>query len=230
MSSLCEEDGNRKHYVHGKTINELWEEEKQQLLTLPEHEFEVFRYETVRIDKYGFITADTNKYGVTPELAGQSAQVKIYFDKIEIYYDHTLLKVYGRSYKRNDEVMDFIQYLTTLCKNPGAAPHTRFFHQLPKLWQQHLKETNGKERKTALLLLSEIVRDGNLDLSDEAISIACECGRTNIDSIRQCYYMISKPENHPKPLEITTPAVNYNPNLDAYDGLTKESVKNAGAN
>lgn len=222
----CEEDGDRKHYIHGKTINELWEEEKKHLLALPEHEFEVFRYETVRIDKYGFITVDTNKYGITPELAGQSAQVKIFFDKIEIHYDHTLLKVYGRSYKRNEEVMDFTQYMTTLCKKSGAAPHTRFFHQLPKLWQQHLKETNGRERKTALLLLSEIVRDGNLELCDEAISMASECGRADADSIRQCYYMISKLENHPKPLDITAPTINYNPNLNAYDGLTKGGVKN----
>jgi len=115
--------------------------------------------------------------------------------------------------------MDFTQYMTTLCKKPGATPHTRFFHQLPKLWQQHLKETQGKERKTALLLLSEIVRDGNLDLSDDAISMANECGRADTDSIRQCYYMISKLENHPKPLDITAPTINYNPNLNVYDSL-----------
>lgn len=230
LFTLCQEDGDRKHYIHGTIINELWEEEKKYLLILPEYEFEVFRYETVRIDKYGFITVDTNKYGITPELAGQSAQVKISFDKLHIYYDHTLLKIYDRSYKRNKEVMDFTQYLTTLCKKPGAAPHTRFFHQLPKLWQQHLKETEGKERKTALLLLSEIARDGNIDLCDDAISMANECGRADTDSIRQCYYMISKLENYPKPLDITAPTINYNPNLNAYDGLTRGGELNVRAN
>lgn len=221
----CEEDGNRKHYIHGKSISQLWAEEKKQLLCLPEHEFEVFRYETVRIDKYGFVTVDTNKYGLTPELASQSAQVKIYFDKIEIYFDHTLLKSYARSYKRGAEVMDFTQYLSTLCHKPGATEHTRFFHQLPKLWQEHLKQTKGKERKTALLLLCEIVKDGNIALSDEAISMATDCGRADTDSIRQCYYMISKPEHHPKPLVISAPTMNYSPNLGAYDGLTKGGLQ-----
>lgn len=221
LLSLCDKDGNRKHYLNDNTINELWTEEKKQLLTLPEHEFNVFRYETVRIDKYGFVTVDTNKYGITPELAGQSAQVKIYFDKVEIYYDHTLLKAYDRSYKRGDEVMDFTQYLTTLCRKPGAVPHTRFFNQLPKLWQRHLSETNGRERKTALLLLTEIVRDGNIELCDDIISMANEYGKSDSDSIRQCYYILTRPEHSPKPLKVFAPTINYNPTLDGYDSLTK---------
>lgn len=221
LLSLCDKDGNRKHYLNDNTINELWTEEKKQLLTLPEHEFNVFRYETVRIDKYGFVTVDTNKYGITPELAGQSAQVKIYFDKVEIYYDHTLLKAYDRSYKRGDEVMDFTQYLTTLCRKPGAVPHTRFFNQLPKLWQRHLSETNGRERKTALLLLTEIVRDGNIELCDDVISMANEYGKSDSDSIRQCYYILTRPEHSPKPLKVLAPTINYNPTLDGYDSLTK---------
>ena len=228
---LCEEDLDRKHYIRtDKTIAELWAEEEKQLLTLPEYEFEVFRYETLRIDKYGFVTVDTAKYGISPELAGQMATVKIYFDTVEIYYDHTLLKAYERSYKRNAEVMDFTQYLTTLQKKPGAVPHTRFFHQLPKLWQQHLKDTQGRERKTALLLLSEIVRDGNLALGDEAISMASECGRCDTDSIRQCYLLISKAERHLAPLNISEPSLNNKPNLSVYDGLTGGGMLNVRAN
>ena len=76
------------------------------------------------------------------------------------------------------------------------------------------------------MLLSEIVRDGNLNLSDEAISMASECGRADTDSIRQCYYMISKLESHPKPLDITATTINYNPNLNAYDSLTKGGTTN----
>jgi len=216
----CEEDGERKHYKHGVSIKELWEQEQRYLLALPDYEYNIFRYEAVSINKYGYVTVDTNKYGVSPELSGQTAQVKIYYDKVGIYYDHTLLKTYARSYGKNEEVMDWKQYIGTLCKKPGAAPHTRFFDQLPKLWQEHLKNSEGKERKTALMLLMEIVNDGNEALCDEALTLAGECGRRDTDSIRQCYYMISKAEYHPKPLSFTaTPALNYNPNLSAYDGL-----------
>lgn len=218
---LCEEDGERNHYKHNVPIKDLWEEERKHLLALPEHEYQVFRYESTRINKYGFVTVDTNKYGVSPELSGQMAQVKVFFDKVEIYYDRNLLKTYERSYGKNKEVMDWKQYMGTLCKKPRAVEQTRFFDQLPKLWREHLKAAQGKARKTALMLLQEIVSDGNTALCDEALSLAAECGRSDIDSIRQCYYMISKAEHYPRPLmfSVKTSMDAYSPNLSAYDSL-----------
>ena len=70
-------------------------------------------------------------------------------------------------------------------------------------------------------LLSEIVKDGNAELCEDAIAMARENGRTDADSIRQCYYMISKKENYPQPLKLETdaPALHYEPNLSAYDSL-----------
>jgi len=218
---LCDEDHNRPHYKHGILISDLWEQERRQLLTLPEHDYEVFRYEALTVNKYGFVTVDTNKYGLSPELSGNIVQAKIYCNSVELYYDRSLLKTYERSYNKNDEVMDWKQYLPTLSRKPGAAPHTRFYDQLPKLWREHLKSTQGKERKTALMVLSEIISDGNEEFCDEALSLALECGRTDADSIRQCYYMVAKAENHPQPLVLSSspPVIAYLPNLTAYDGL-----------
>jgi len=220
---LCEEDGERNHYKHKIPVRDLWEEERSCLSILPEYEYQVSRYESVRINKYGYVTVDTNKYGISPELSGQTAEIKIFFDIVEIYYDHNLLKVYKRDYGKNQEIMDWTQYLNTLNKKPGAVEHTRFFNQLPKLWQEHLKNTDGKERKTALMLLMEIVTDGNASLCDEAMALAGKCGRSDTESIRQCYYKISKTEYHPKPLMFSNsaPVLNYNPNLSDYDCLMR---------
>ena len=218
----CDEDHNRLHYKHGVLISELWEQERRHLLTLPEYEYEVFRYDALTVDKNGFVVIDTNKYGLSPELSGRIVQAKIYFNKVELYYDHHLLKSYERSYRRKEEVSDWKQYLPILVKKPGAAPHMRFFNQIPKLWREHLLITKGRERKTALMVLMEIVRDGNEALCEEALELAVECGRMDADSIRQCYYMSAKPEIHPKPLVLSSspPLLDYHPDLSAYDGLT----------
>lgn len=218
----CEKDAEREHYKKHISIRELWKEEKQKLLYLPEYEYQVFRYETLRLNKYGYAVIDTNRYGLSPELSGQMVQAKIYFDRVELFYDHTLIKGYPRCYGRDTEVLDWTQYVLTLCKKPHAVEHTRFFHQLPKLWQEHLSSTQGKERKNALRLLAEIVQDGNASLCDDTLVLANECGRTDADSLRQCYYMITKREYRPVPLTLITsaPSLNYNPNLGIYDGLT----------
>ena len=91
---------------------------------------------------------------------------------------------------------------------------------MPRQWQDYLSATKGKERKSALQLLSEIVADGNSELCDDALKLAAANGRADVDSLRQCYYMIAKKEPRPAPLKLSGgPLLNYNPNLSAYDGL-----------
>jgi hypothetical protein len=224
---LCDEDLEREHYERGELISKLWEEEKCHLLTLPEYEYEVFRYESLKVDNYGFIRVDTTKYGLSPEMLNRVVQAKIYFDKIEVFHDRSLLKSFRRNYGKNGEDIDWKDYLPTLVKKPGATEHTRFFNQMPKLWQEYLKSVIGKERKSALMLLTEIVADGNESLCDEALELASEYGRLDSDNIRQCYLFIAKPEHHPKPLDLSAepPSLNYNPDLSAYDNLTGGTVQ-----
>lgn len=172
------------------------------------------------MSKTGFVVIDTNRYGLSPALAGEVVQAKIFFDHIEFFHDHHAVGTFRRSYKQNDEIYDWTQYVATLCKKPRAMENTRFFHQMPQQWQTYLASTQGKERKNALQLLSEIVNDGNADLCDDALELAAQNGRTDTDSLRQCYYMVAKKEYRPDPLQLTSgPMLNYNPNLSIYDGL-----------
>jgi transposase len=218
----CDADHEREHYRHKVSIDQLWLEEKGTLLVLPEYEYEVFRYEALSVNKTGFVHIDTNRYGLSPTYAGKVVQAKIFYSRLELYYDRQLLKTYDRSYGRQQEVTDWKQYLPILLRKPGAAEHTRFFDQLPKLWQEYLKSVTGRERKSALLLLSEIVHDGNETLCDDALELAGEYGQLDSDNIRQCYLLISRPENHPQPLKLDTepPLLNYRPDLSVYDNLT----------
>ena len=207
------------HYIRKVSIQELWEEERSKLLELPAYDFPVFRYTTLTVGKSGFTAIDTNRYGLSPTLAGETVQAKIFFDHVEFFHDHIPVGQFKRSYGSNEEIYDWTQYVTTLCRKPGAIEHTRFFHQIPDSWQSFLSQSQGKERKSALQLLHEIVSDGNAELCEDALALAGENGRTDADSIRQCYYLIAKKERRPLPLKLPTPALNYNPSLSVYDGL-----------
>lgn len=218
----CEKDAQRLHYKYKVPLEELWKKDREQLLTLPEHPFSVFRYESVVVNKYGFVTIDTNKYGLSPELAGQVVQAKLYFDHLEFYRDHKSVGRYVRSYERQQEIYDWTQYVGVLSGKPGGVEHTRFFRQMPKLWQELLLQSKGRERKDALRLLEEIVQDGNTSVCEDVLELASRNGRIDPDSIRQCYYMITKKEFRPAPLKLrtTTPELHYMPNLTVYDDLT----------
>lgn len=80
---LCDADHKREHYQKDMLISELWSAEKEKLLTLPEYEYEVFRYESLPVSKDGFVKVDVCKYGLSPELHGKPILAKIYFDRIE---------------------------------------------------------------------------------------------------------------------------------------------------
>jgi len=194
LSFLFGSYANRVHYRQKVSIATLWTEERSQLFDLPQYEYEVFRYDSFAINKTGFVMIDSNRYGVSPELAGQVVQAKLWFDKIELFHDHRHLKTFRRSYGKNQECLDWRDYLPTLVKKPAAVTETKFFNEMPKLWQRHLTVTQGAERKSALLLLSEIVNEGNDTLCDEALRLASQQGRADTESIRQCYYFISRPE------------------------------------
>lgn len=86
--------------------------------------------------------------------------------------------------------MDWTQYVRTLCKKPGVAEHTRFFSAMPQQWQNFIAQTKGQERRSALQLLDDIVRDGNANFCVDILELSQQNGRSDIDSIKQCYYIV----------------------------------------
>ena len=217
----CEKDAERTHYRRGVSIRELWEQERDKLLALPDTPYEVFRYTSLAVSNCGFVTVDTNRYGLSPLLAGQTVQAKVWFDRVEFFREGQKVGTYARCYGHNAENPDWTQYVSVLARKPGATEHSRFFGQMPEGWRQLLSRSRGKERKSAPDLLSEMVRDGNAELCADALELAAENGRTDAESIRQCYYMIARKEFRPDPLRLdnSAPALHYRPDLSAYDGL-----------
>jgi len=224
LLTLCDEDHDRNHYQKQISIMELWVEEQKELFSLPENDYQVFRYESARIDNTGFIKVDTNRYGINPEFAGKLAQLKIFHDKIEIYHDRHLLKTYERSYNTNEEIGDWKSYIGLLRKKPGGLEHMRYFDQIPKLWKEYLTQTKGKERKSALMLLTEIINEDKLDEGIIALEIANLYGRNDVASIRQCYFSLNNGEFNPDPIVFDTevPMLVFSPDLSIYDNLTSD--------
>jgi len=219
-------DMNREHYRKQQAILTLWQQEQQKLLYLPENEYDIFKLEQASVDKYGYVKVDNNFYSISPELHRQQVTLRIYYNKVEIYYDHNLLKTYNRSYEKKEEIYDWTQYLNILTKKPGALEHTKFYSQIPKVWQEHLKKLEKAEKKTALMLLKEIVDANALEIGEQALLIATLYGKTDTESVRQCYYNLTHETKSPEPckLNTSTPILNYQPELSQYDRLAGEGV------
>jgi hypothetical protein len=218
----CEKLGDGLHYRHNTKINELFARDKAELLSLPEHEYDVFRYDVCRVDKYGFVTVDTNRYGISPDYAGDKANVKVYADKIEIFAHGKKAAEYTRSYENNQEISEFQHYLNTLSKKPGGIGNIRFWSSFPPMWKRYLEGLQtSHEKKSAITVLKDIVYDGHKEICDDILSLALERGRSDPEHIRQCYITMSKPEMKPEPMrdDFDSPFFEYAPDLSSYDRL-----------
>lgn len=219
-------DMERSHYRKETSIKALWQEDKGKLLYLPEHTFDAFKVLAARVNGYGCIVLNENSYTVSPELAGEIVSLKIYYNKIEIYKEHEHLITYNRSYGKKEDIFDWKQYLSLLAKKPNALKHTKFYEQIPKIWREHLIQIKKSERKSALMLLKEIVNSNDLETGTSALELAILYGKTDTASIKQCYYNLTHETNNPAPckLGVDVPILNYNPKLSLYDKLTSREV------
>jgi hypothetical protein len=120
----CVTDGFRVHYKKRVPINDLWQEERETLLTMPQYEYHVFRLESASVSKDGFITIDKRSYSVPSEYSGKIVETKIFMDKIEISSDGLRIKTCKRVYNDFEETMDWRDYVGLLCKKPRALENT----------------------------------------------------------------------------------------------------------
>lgn len=115
----------------GKTINELFEEEKLCLHELPSRKFEACRRISTFIDKQLLVRIDTNRYSVPVEYAYQQCRIKVFADKVEIYCKHELKAIHKRSFDREQFILDPLHYIRVLERKPGSLDNARPFKGQP---------------------------------------------------------------------------------------------------
>lgn len=110
------------------------EMERKGLYSNPER-MECFMGDNFKVDKYSTICFGTNRYSIPDHLIGRTVFVKIYSERIRIYYADKVLCQHMRAYDRNCWQLDLNHYLNTLGRKPGALAHCVALKQAPA-WMQ----------------------------------------------------------------------------------------------
>ena len=119
LERVVERLNERPQQLTGKTAKELFLEEKGYLWPAPvamicseSREF--------RVDKYATISYATNRYSVPDRLTGKFVTANISSDKIELFYENSVVAVHERSYARHQWIINIEHYLDTFRRKPGA--------------------------------------------------------------------------------------------------------------
>jgi transposase len=112
-----------------KTANELFKDEKKHLYqtNIP---YKCFTEDYSKVDKYSVIILFGNRYSVPDFLVGKLLEVKIFAERIDIYYNKGLVCSHIRSYGLHTWALDINHYLTTLFRKPGALKGSLAFSQV----------------------------------------------------------------------------------------------------
>lgn len=117
---------------------------------------------TLRVDKLSTISYLQNRYSVPDYLVLKVVDVKVFIDKLEIFYNNNLIASHTRLYGNQEWSIDILHFSKTLSRKPGALLGSLAFEQM----HSSLKEIYHnffKERPKAFIELLELV--GNYDIT-----------------------------------------------------------------
>ena len=219
----AEEDLKRSHYEKGDSLEELFAQDRSELLVLPAVPFDVVRWDTATVDKYGRIKLDKLHYHGVPAGAGERVILKAYWDTVQVLNSNLEVTAqYPRIYHQNEEAVNWEAQFALFSRKPGATQHSVHFGLLPSSIQDYLSIAETGELKCRLRLLSQLSREYKLETIGLAVTHAKQSGRTDPGAIRHELYGLTTPERLLPMLEAYSPAClhNYRPDLSQYDQLT----------
>ena len=209
----------------GKTMGDLFEEERHQLYELPPEKFEACRRISTFPDKQLLIRVDTNRYSIPTEYAFRSCQIKVFVDKVDIYFADELIASHKKCYLKEQYILDPMHYIKLLERKPGSLDNARAFKGQPwgddfEFMRRELEYRYGSEgtgRFISILLLFSEYSESQVK---EAVSICVKCRAFSDEAVlsflrNDCHLDLSS----------NTVLVNKGDgkcNLSVYDSLSRE--------
>ena len=197
------------------------------MIALNINEYEVAKYERRKVNKYGFVDIDTNKYSVGTKFQLQEVWIKITAHKIFLMDKFKReIASHNRVYSRNKYVnTSWIEHLPLIIKKINSLEYTDFFQELPKIWKEYLLKLQSKDRKKALLVLEKILLNDSLEIATYVLQglINAELEDPDILLLNYHKYKDNTGPREEITLSSSLPKIDkYETNLEIYNQLIKK--------
>ena len=207
-----EEDFERPHYKKGRTIRELWEEERRHLSPLPAKPFLVERLERVRTNGFGKFCLDGRHwYSSAPEYAERTVTVGIRAHTVVVYReDGSPLSVHRRAFGEiRTDTADYATSLQALLRRPRAWTNSPFRAGLDDTLRDHLDALGRPELRRVLSVFSETATSFGFEVAMDSLQEAVRRGTVDAFSLQAISARIA--------YDGLLSAPNQGPDLETYD-------------
>ena len=211
----------RNRLVQGKL-----ERERPHLRPLPSAPMPEYVNYRARVRKWSTIQAAGRTYTVPSRLIGKEVQLRLFADRVEVYYKDVLVERMERVHGEREAIVNYRHVIGSLVRKPGAFARYRFREQLfPTLHfrrtYDRLREWRGERADVEyvrILHLAATTMESNVD---SALSLLLEAGEP-FD------YAAVRDLAEPRPPEAPALRLAGKPDLKIYDGLLTGSMAAAG--
>lgn len=184
LTASIDKVNNNRQTGTGKTANELFEEERHHLGTLPSSEPHCSERIQLRVDKYATVNYRQNRYSVPDHLVGEFVDVDILSHDLHVLKDDKIIAVHSLSFEKHKWIINIDHYLSTFKKKPGALPSSVALASnriLKKLYLQYFEDQPRSFIDLLEYCKTHLVSDEKLQLSVKKL---LEAGATDINAER----------------------------------------------
>lgn len=134
------------HRIEGREncVNELFEEEKSHLLTIPPHPYSNIETVDSKVNAYATVVLDKNRYSVPTRYVGFQVKAILGVDRVEVFERGKKIAVHQRLFGNNKWQLNPDHYLDLLYERPGAFDSARPIKDWRKKWPQSLEQLRDK--------------------------------------------------------------------------------------
>lgn len=223
----CAAYGDHRIAGRDRAVKELFEEEKQHLVSLPQLPFSNLDTASARVDKYGTVIVDKNRYSVPARYGQLRVRVVLYVGRVEIFYGSQRIAGHERLYGNNKWQLDPMHYLELLSQRPQAFESARPIRQWRADWPASLekllerfREAHGpnhgiKEFIGVLMLFKE---HGHKEVI-EAVEAALRAGVSSRDAVEHLLRRANGTEHESSPTPLGTWPTLPSPDVSVYSRI-----------
>ncbi|WP_420489452.1 hypothetical protein [Neobacillus drentensis] len=147
----------RLHYEKNVLIDELWKEDKEHLTALPLTDLPIYSVKSAKVNKYGEIEVDGDKFVIHKARMKQALVLKIEWDRFTCFTsDGEIVYQEDRPYMNTKRAIPWNDILIDWEKKPRSVRYSRFFKYLPERVQAYLtirpEETRSRVKGIKKLL------------------------------------------------------------------------------
>jgi hypothetical protein len=176
----------------------------------------------VRVTKFSTIRVLANTYSVHSRLRDERVRVRVYLDRIEVWYAQKLMHTLPRLHGKKKHRIDYRHVIDWLVRKPGAFAHYRYHSDLfPthrfRVAYDLLRHTRPLQASAEYLAILHLAATENETAVDEALRHLIDTEEPiAVDRIKE---LVARATALPSPREVRVDPVH----LDHYDALLPHS-------